>query len=105
MRRCRAQNQNEDDAHDLARFEAEARAVRATLQRMSMVRNSFMGDGMNDRYDPNLQHRKEFLDNALLTKVRPFRVDLVSAYQHALFLTLIYHVRHQIESNISVQAG
>lgn len=68
LRRCRGHNLSAREAsvHDLARFEAEARAVRATLQRMSMMGNN--GSERGPRGDPHLEHRREFLDNALLTK-------------------------------------
>lgn len=76
LRRCRGHNMSAHEAnvHDLARFEAEARAVRATLQRMSMMGNS--GSELAPRVDPHLEHRREFLDNALLTKKVIFQSEL-----------------------------
>lgn len=68
IRRCRNRGLDDDgnDINELARFEAEARAVRATLQRMSMINT--LRDRSIEQNDPRLEHRKEFLDNALLTK-------------------------------------
>ena len=80
MRRCRGANSHQraqEDVHDLARFEAEARAMRATLQRMSVGGFgrgsggiSGVSDGPTLEEEQQLEHRREFLDNALLTKVR-----------------------------------
>ena len=74
--------QEDEDLHDMARFEAEARAMRATLQRMSMMGTLLAAEQQQQRNSDEsgvgssgghrqVQCRREFLDNALLTKVRP----------------------------------
>lgn len=89
LRRCRGPNSHQraqEDIRDLARFEAEARAMRATLQRMSMMGNVLSGgaapsgggasgDGNTPEEDQQLEHRREFLDNALLTKKVIFQLE------------------------------
>ena len=84
LRRCRGQSSHQraqEDIHDLARFEAEARAMRATLQRMTLMGtvlsggavgssgSGLYGEGSTAEEAQQLEHRRDFLDNALLTKV------------------------------------
>lgn len=85
LRRCRGNTGDNDrnttmedeDLYDMARFEAEARAMRRTLARMSIYGGAANGlfssheEGDDELSSSRqLQHRKEFLDASLLTKVR-----------------------------------
>lgn len=96
LRRCRGQGSHQraqEDIHDLARFEAEARAMRAALQRMTLMGtvlsggavgssgSGLHGEGSTAEEAQQLEHRRDFLDNALLTKV------CVSCFFFLFFLT------------------
>jgi hypothetical protein len=87
-RRGRRSREEEEELRDMARLEAEARAMRATLQRMTIMGTLLASEhqyqqqrnitgstsrgasaGTTSGFDRQLQHRREFLNNALLTKV------------------------------------
>ena len=101
LRRCRGPGslqRAQEDIHDLARFEAEARAMRAALQRMSLMGTVLSGgaitngggglDGTTTLEDTqHLENRREFLDNALLTKVCSLRIGIFPIF--FFFLPLV----------------